>query len=250
MVNGDYDIQHQEREQMIREQSVLAIVPARGGSKGLPGKNMLTLGGKPMIYWSIKAALDSKYIDDVVITSDLDSILGLAKEMGVKSIFRPALLADDRASMVDVVVHAVNVLKEGGKSYDYLCLLQPTSPLRSFNDIDESFNMMFDKAADSVISVKKQDSSCLKYFVDNGGVISPAAFDDRFPFSRRQDLPNVCSANGAIYIIKVEEFINRKLFVTDSTAAYYMDEENSHDVDTLEDFKLVENLFNDQGSVL
>lgn len=221
---------------------VLALIPARGGSKGLPGKNIKILKGKPMTNWTIEAAVKSTVIDDVLISTDIEELIREAEKMGLDSVQRPDFLAADKTSMVDVVVHALGYMSQAGKTYEYLCLLQPTSPLRTATDINNAFEKMVQSSADSVISVKQENSSCLKWFVSDNETIFPLAFDKTLPFARRQDLPNVCSANGAIYIIKTEEFLKRRLFVTDHTAAYFMSESASYDVDTLDDFKLVESI--------
>jgi len=136
----------------------LAIIPARGGSKRLPNKNILNLSGKPLIAWSIEAALKSEYIDDIVVTSDSDKILEIARNYDVITIKRPYYLASDTANSIDVIKH---VIENVDGKYDYLVLLQPTSPLRNEKHIDEAIELLDIKKADAIISVCEMEHSRL-----------------------------------------------------------------------------------------
>ena len=124
---------------------ILSIIPARGGSKGLPRKNIIDLNGKPLIGWTIGASLKSKYITDTIVSSDDEEILNISQQYGANVLKRPKELATDIASSESVVLHTIKELKKQDKIYDYIVLLQPTSPLRDEKDIDKAFEMLFKK---------------------------------------------------------------------------------------------------------
>ena len=142
---------------MINNKRVLAVIPARGGSKGVPRKNVRELAGRPLICWTIDAAKNSKYIDRLILSSDDDEIIDMAKAIGCDVPFtRPAALASDTASGADVLCHAV---ENAGEDYDYVVLLQPTSPLRQSGDIDEAVQLCIDRRLASVVSVAEATKS-------------------------------------------------------------------------------------------
>ena len=142
---------------MYKDKTFLAIIPARGGSKRLPGKNALDLNEKPLVVWSIEAGLKSKYIDEIVVTSDNREILNISKNSGASIIERPAELATDTSTTFDSIKHAIeNTLK-----HDYIVLLQPTSPLRTERHLNEAIELLFSKKADAIVSVCKMDHSPL-----------------------------------------------------------------------------------------
>lgn len=142
---------------MYKNKTFLAIIPARGGSKRLPRKNVLDLCGKPLITWSIEAGLNSKYIDKVVVSSDDDEILEISRKFGAETIKRPDELASDTATTFDAIKHTIDNLEK----YDYIVLLQPTSPLRDQKHIDEAIELLVEKNADAVVSVCEMDHSPL-----------------------------------------------------------------------------------------
>ena len=135
---------------MYNSNKILGLIPARAGSKRLPNKNTLDMHGKPMIAWSISSAIRSKYIDDVVVSSDSDSILNISKKYGAKLLKRPLKYAMDNSSSEDVILNAIKELKI---NYNHTVSLQPTSPLRTSKDIDNAIELLFQKKAKSVISV-------------------------------------------------------------------------------------------------
>jgi len=143
---------------MSKNKKILAIIPARGGSKRLPGKNTLELAGKAMISWTIEAALNSEYIGTTIITSDNDTVLRIGKEYKTMAIQRPKELSGDTSSSIDAVIHA---LKQVSEEYDYVVLLQPTSPLRTAKHIDEAILLLNEKNADAIISVSEMNHSPL-----------------------------------------------------------------------------------------
>jgi len=224
---------------------ILSIIPARGGSKGLPRKNIIDLNGKPLIAWTIEASLKSKYITDTYVSSDDDEILEISQRYGAYIIKRPKKLATDTSSSESVVKHVIKELKKQNKEYDYIILLQPTSPLRNAKDIDKAFKILFEKKATALISVKEYDNKILKAFIDNKYGFIEGIKNNTYPFTRRQDLPKVYMSNGAIYIIKTEEFMKNKSFWTDRAIKFVMDENKSIDVDTKEDLEKIKGLLNE-----
>jgi len=222
---------------MYKNKTFLAVIPARGGSKRLPNKNILDLKGKPLIVWSIEAAKKSKYIDEIVVSSDSDKILEIAKKYSVTTIKRPDNLATDTASSVDVIKHVIYNIKE---KYDYIVLLQPTSPLRNEKHIDEAIEELIKKNADAIISVCEIDHP-----VEWSNVLpenlSMENFISKENLKRSQDLPKRYRINGAIYICKTDKFLKENTFFLEKNIfAYIMDKKSSVDIDDEFDFKLAE----------
>lgn len=213
---------------MFQGKSFLAIIPARGGSKRLPRKNILSVAGKPLITWTIEAGLNSSYIDKVVVTSDDDEILDTAKLLGCEIIKRPKELATDIATSFDAIKHAMDSL---GK-YDYIVLLQPTSPLRNKKHVDESIELMGKKKADAVISVAELEHSPLwsNTLPLDGSMNS--FIREEMKNSRSQDLEKYYRLNGAIYISQWDRLMNEKTFLLkDNVFAYVMAISSSIDID-------------------
>lgn len=222
---------------MIKKR-ILSIIPARGGSKGILKKNIQDINGKPLIFWTIKASVDSAFISETVVSSDSDDILNIALDLNVLTIKRPDSISLDETPSEPVIEHALNYFTELGKRFDYVILLQPTSPLRNSNDVDDSIKILFsNKDASALISVKEIDNKILKSFVDNNKGFIEGIRNNKIPFLRRQDLPKTYISNGAIYIIKVEEFLKNKSLFTENTLKYVMSEDKSIDIDTLDDLE-------------
>lgn len=214
---------------------VLGLITARGGSKGLPRKNVLTVGGKPLIGWTIEAALKSKSIERVVLSSDDDEIMGVGKTWGCEVPFqRPARLANDTASSMDVVLHALGHLQ----GYEYLILLQPTSPLRTAADIDAAFDLLQSTGAPSCVSVCEVDQSPYWMFRIKDGSKVERMLPEEDSATRRQDLPPIYVLNGAIYVARVEWLRQSKSFLGEGCVAYVMPKERSLDIDNAEDFEV------------
>jgi len=226
----------------LMTKNVLAIIPARGGSKGLPGKNIIDLAGKPLIAWTIEASLGSKYIAKTIVSSDSVEILEVSKKYGSEILKRPDELATDISSSEIVVKHAIESLEE---KFDYIVLLQPTSPLRDTINIDNAFEKLFSTDATALISVSEYDNKILKAFKENEFGYIEGISNNKYPFMRRQDLPKTYMSNGAIYIIKVDEFLRNNSFYTDNTVSFVMDEIKSLDIDTKEDLAKVEKYINE-----
>lgn len=224
---------------MKNKKTFLAIIPARGGSKRLPHKNILPLAGKPMINWTIEAGLNSKYLDRVVVSSDNEEILILAQQAGAQIISRPAELAQDNSTSFDVIKHVQSV----SEYYDYIVLLQPTSPLRTSQHIDEAIDVLESKKADAVISVSPLEHSLhwANVLPESDSMIG--FLDENVINMRSQDLEHYFCLNGAIYICKTRKLLdNGSFFLKENIYAYKMDRFSSVDIDTLMDFKIAEAL--------
>ena len=222
----------------------LAIIPARGGSKRLPRKNVLDLCGKPLIAYSIEAGLKSKYISKVVVTSDDNEILTISKEYGAVTINRPEYLANDTATTFDALEHTINSLEK----YDYIVLLQPTSPLRNEKHIDEAIALLNEKDANAVISVCETEHSPLWCNTLDEELNMSNFLSKEILNKRSQDLPKYYRINGAIYICKTEELLkNKGFFLKDKVFAYIMDKKDSVDIDEEIDFKLAQFCLTLQG---
>jgi CMP-N-acetylneuraminic acid synthetase len=228
---------------MFKNKTFLAIIPARGGSKRLPRKNILELNGKPLIAYSIEAGLKSKYIDDIVVSSDNDKILDIAKNLDVKTIKRPQNLANDTATTTDVLVHTINNID---KIYDYIVLLQPTSPLRNEKHIDEAIELLEVKHANAVVSVCEMEHSPLWSNTLPKDLSMDNFIKEEVKNKRSQDLEKYYRLNGAIYICKTEKFLDENtLFLKENIYAYKMDRKRSIDIDEEIDFKIAGILIDD-----
>ena len=223
---------------MYKDKKILAIIPARGGSKRLPNKNILPLGSKPLIAWSIESTKESKYIDNIIVSTDSQTIYDVAKEYGASTPFiRPAELAQDDTRSIDVVIHALEYYKD--EMYDYVILLQPTSPLRDATDIDAAIEYLFEKEADSVIGVCEVVHSPLWSNTLDENLSMDNFLDDKYNNSRSQDLPIYYRINGAFYMSKVSSVLeNETFFVKKNIYAHIMSPEHSADIDTKLDFMI------------
>lgn len=221
---------------MIDGRRVLALIPARGGSKGIPGKNIIDLCGKPLIAYSIQAGLDSAYVDDVVVSTDSEEIASVAKEYGASVPFiRPDELASDTAKSIDVILHAVEWLKDNGQTYDIFILLQPTAPLRTSADIDAAMEKFVAEGMQGLISVAKVSESpvLMRTIASDGRLERIVAANDNL---RRQEMPEYYVMDGSIYIIRIDE-LNKNTNFGDSPIPYVMPPERSVDIDEYEDLE-------------
>jgi CMP-N,N'-diacetyllegionaminic acid synthase len=219
----------------------LAIIPARGGSKRLPRKNLLDLGGKPLIAWSIESALKSKYISKVIVSSDDEEILQISLNFGANIIKRPDELASDTATTFDTIEHTIKSLEK----YDYVVLLQPTSPLRSEKHIDEAIELLEEKDADAIISVCEVEHSPLWCNTLDENLNMSNFLCDEVLNKRSQDLEKYYRLNGAIYICKTDKLLeNKGFFIKENIFAYVMRRGYSIDIDEEIDFKIAEILIN------
>ena len=218
---------------------MIAIIPARKGSKGLPGKNIKDLIGKPMIAYSIEEALKSKHITEVVISTDCKEIEEVAVKYGAKSPFlRPEHLATDNAKAIDNYIYVIDrINKEFGYDVKDFVVLQPTSPLRKVEDIDGSIELFKGKNADSVISYTEEHHPIEwhKYITDEGKFEN--IFEERL--INRQEIKKSYFPNGAVFVFDYE-LIKQGKYFSDNSYAYIMPRLRSVDVDTIEDFKYIE----------
>ena len=228
---------------MYKGQNILGLIPARGGSKGLPRKNIKPLLGKPLIAWTIEQALASKYLDRVVVSTDDKEIAEISKKYGAEIPFiRPKELAEDNAKGIDVVLHAIDWLMKNDrrKQYDLMMLLQPTSPLRKTEDIDKAIELLFLKEVKAIVSVCEVEhhplwantlpkDRCMKNFIRQ-----------EIMDKNRQELPLFYRLNGAIYLAYCNYIKQCKSFIGKETFAYIMPKSRSADVDNKIDFKLAE----------
>ncbi len=224
---------------MYKNKTFLVIIPARGGSKRLPRKNVLDLNGKPLIAYTIKAGLKSKYIDKVIVSSDDDEILQVSEIYGANVIKRPDELASDTATSFDAIKHTI----ENSEKYEYIVLLQATSPLRDAHNIDKAIELLESKNADAVVSVCEMDHSPLWSNTLDESLSMERFLRDEVLNKRSQDLEKYYRLNGAIYICKTDKLLeNESFFVKKNIFAYAMDRKSSVDIDEEIDFKMAENL--------
>lgn len=226
---------------MIIDKKILAIIPARGGSKGIVGKNIKELNGKPLIAYTIEEAKKSEYINRIVVSTDNEEIANISKKYGAEVPFlRPLELAQDDTPTIECVIHMLNVLKEN-EDYipDYVCLLQCTSPLRTFNDIDGTIEKLLSTGLDSAASVCEAEVNPYWTNIFNGERLEYFLKDGK-EITRRQDLPNVYRLNGAVYVAKCDVLKNEMTFETEYTTGYVMDKNSSIDIDDIIDFKFAE----------
>lgn len=221
-------------------QTIVGLITARGGSKGLPGKNIRPLGGKPLIAWTISAAQRAESIARVVVSTDDNEIADVARKFGAEVPFmRPAELAQDRSPHIDVVLHALDTLASGdGVVPDALMLLQPTSPFRTADDIDAAVRLARQKSAPAIVSVVETHDHPFLVRRQNadGSLAQFVPCDIAYP--RRQDLPPAYALNGAIYLCGVETIRRLQTFEPPGTLAYEMPPERSLQIDTSWDFDL------------
>lgn len=218
---------------MIQRNSVLAIIPARGGSKRLPRKNLKVLANKPLIAWTIEAALHSLYIDRVVLSSDDDEIMETAHQWGCEVPFRrPNSLATDEATSADVIHHAINQIQ----GFDYVVLLQPTSPLRSTEDIDQTLDLCVRMGAPSAVTVTPtQKRPKLLYYPAQNHKMIPCLPESTL-IAENQNPRDAFLLNGAVYVIQNQWFQKSGRFIDKDTVFHVMPESRSVDIDSISDF--------------
>ncbi len=231
---------------MKQNKSFLCLMLARGGSKGVPGKNLKLLRGKPLIYYTIQAVQDSGVFDRFILSTDSQEISEVAKSYGVEVPFlRPEQLAKDDSSALDAIEHVLKWVQANDKRYDYVQYIFPTAPLRTAEDICSGIKVLFEKNADMVISVCQTshppywsnvlpDDHSLKGFIDTEHL------------RNRQDVPVTYRLNGAIYVAKWDVFYEKRNWYEQNTYAYIMPTERSADIDSEFDFKLAELLLKEQ----
>jgi len=229
---------------MSDKNKILAIIPARGGSKGIPRKNIIPLAGKPLIAWTIETAKKSKYIDKIVVSSDDNEILAIGEKFKAQPVKRPAHLATDTAAPEPLIFQVMDYLKEKENYIPKIIVyLQPTSPLRDAGDIDASIEIVLNKKSTAVISVYELEKKYLKTFVTDKSGYLRGSLNNKYPFANRQQLPSVYMPNGAVYVITRKEFIKTGRLFSSKTVPYTMTAEKSFDLDTIEDLKKLKRIF-------
>lgn len=222
---------------MIGGRKVLGLITARGGSKGVPHKNILSVGGKPLLVWTVDAGLGSTVIDQLILSSDDEGIMSVGRSHGCEVPFcRPPELATDESSSMDVVLHAL----DNKQGFDVVVLLQPTSPLRTAADIDAACKLFANQCAPACVSVcAVEQNPYWMYKLDELGRLSPL-IDGPDRYTRRQDLPPIYVPNGAIYIADVAWLRQSRSFLTHETIAYKMPSDRSLDIDTFADIEMLQ----------
>lgn len=218
---------------------ILALIPARGGSKGIQKKNIKLLFGKPLIAWTIDQAKKSEYLNKIIVTTEDEEIGEISRSWGADIIKRPKELAKDESPTIDAIFHALEVLKSENYNPDIIILLQPTSPLRTTKDIDNAMELFLNTNCESVVSVCELKHSPYWCFEIEKGYLK-SLFGDEYLRRRRQDLENVYMPNGAMYISTPENLRKYKSFYCPRTIPYIMPPERGIDIDNEVDFMLAE----------
>ncbi|MBP3506700.1 MAG: acylneuraminate cytidylyltransferase family protein [Lachnospiraceae bacterium] len=221
---------------MYKGKRILAMIPARGGSKGIKGKNIKFLCGKPLLAYSIEVALQCSYIDYVLVSTDSEEIAKCGKDYGAKVPFlRPAEYATDEAKTIDVLLHGIETLRQTGEEFDYLMLLQPTQPFRTSKQLTEAIEMIVDRELSSLVSVcpVEEHPILMRTLGETGELKTILSCGSTV---RRQDFPTVYKVNGSIYINQIDEKLNKDTSLNDNQYPYFMTREDSIDIDTIEDF--------------
>jgi|TARA_B110000116_G_C16798561_1_gene568558 CMP-N,N'-diacetyllegionaminic acid synthase len=230
--------------------SILAIIPARGGSKGLPGKNIRPLLGKPLMAWSIEQALASKYIDHVYVSTDSEEIAVIARSYGALIPFmRPKELAKDATSTADVLIHFIKEIEGLGKKYDHILVLEPTSPLRETQDIDQAYErLLANPDARSIVGVGVVESQHPSFCVSltNEGFLRSK---NDFIVLRRQDIEPLYYYEGSVYLSDISTFKEKKNFYHNQTLGYVFPKWKALEIDDLVDFINAETLLTNKKNL-
>lgn len=223
------------------------MIPARGGSKGLPKKNIKEIAGKPLIAWSAEVAKKAADIIgdcDVIVSTDSEEIASVAKKHGAEVPFmRPADLANDTAASIDVMLHALSFMEEKGKSYHYLAMVEPTSPQRDEHDLVNAYHKLKNTGdAESIVGVSKTEGGHPLFLTKlNNHFLEPYE-NKTYKVYRRQEIDDVYFFEGSMYISKVESLKKRKSFYHEKTLGFEMPKWKSFEIDDLTDFMVIEQL--------
>jgi N-acylneuraminate cytidylyltransferase len=230
---------------MIENKKILAVIPARGGSKGIPNKNIKKVAGKPLIAWTIEAAKQSGFLDRIILSSENDSIIEVARKFGCEVPFvRPPELSGDDVPGIEPLLHAVTMLP----NYDYVVLLQPTSPLRTHDHIDDCIMYCISSKAKSCVSVTVSDKNPYWMYFLNERKKLKSVMSDGKKISCRQELPVIYTLNGAIYIFECKWLLANKILIDDDTVGYEMDQMCSIDIDYKYQFHIADLLLRERNS--
>lgn len=227
----------------LRRKGVLGLIPARAGSKGLPGKNLRPLLGKPLVGWAAEAGTGSKRIDDVVISSDDRAIIEVACRHGARAPFvRPAELSGDRDLVINVMLHALQWLEQNEQlAFEYVCLLQPTSPVTFPSDCDRAVELAFANDADTVISVYAAEHNPHFHFtLDGQGAASWLFGRPPSAMARRQDMPAVYARTGNVYLFRSRMLREERTLYGERLFAIEIPRDRGVTIDTEYDFAVAE----------
>lgn len=228
---------------MYKGKSILGIIPARGGSKGLPGKNIRRINGKPLIAWTIYASKESKYLDEAIVSTDSKAIAQVAEKFGGRAPFlRPDELSKDTSASIDVIFHGIQYMKsQENKSFDIVLMLEPTSPLRDSYDIDRAIEQLIDHTtAKSIAGICEVEAAHPDFLItlENGLLKS----DRNFVVKRRQELDSHFFYEGSIYMSYIDSLYKTKNFYHNECLGYVVPKWKAFEVDDEVDFMLIEYL--------
>ncbi len=226
---------------MFKEKKILCVIPCRSGSKGLPGKNIKMLLGRPLMVYSIEQARKSRYVDRVVVSTDDPRIAKIAVRAGAEAPFlRPKPISTDKSSVIDALLHAIAALKEKeGAVFDAIVLLHANAPLRNIGDIDKCIELLFTAGTENVFSVTPAQRNPYFNMVEIGRN-SRVKLVKKGNFNNRQDAPSVFDLNSSIYAWKTEVLTRKRKVILGGSKIYIMPKERSVDIDDYLDFKLAE----------
>lgn len=232
---------------MIQGKTVLAVIPARGGSKGIPRKNIKKLCGKPLIAWTIEEGLKSKYIDKLIVSTEDEEIALLSRKYGAEVPFlRPKELSYDDTPGIEPIIHSIKWMEQNaGIEYNYICVLQCTSPFRKSEHIDEALETLAKKNGECIVSVCESEISPYWMKKIENGILKDFMNNVQF-YARRQELPKIYRLNGAIYAGKTSFVLKNKSWYGDNTLPYVMQRHDSLDIDDMLDFKIAELLMEER----
>ena len=229
---------------MTYSKKILGIIPARGGSKGIPKKNIKLLNGNPLIWYTHQSVINSKFLTRTIVSTDDSEIKSVCLQYGMDIPFeRPKSLAKDNSPTIDVVIHALEYMKSIGEIYDVVCLLQPTSPIREHNLIDTAISQFCNSNADSLISVKKVPHNYNPHWVfkeDSDGFLKIAT-GDQIMIPSRQILPNAFARDGKIYLTKSEVVKKEKSLYGKNITYLLSQNDEINNIDSMDDWKKIEN---------
>ena len=231
---------------MYKGKKILGIIPARGGSKGLPGKNIKTIYGKPLIEWTIDAANKSELLDYFFVSTDDKDIKNVVLECGAKIIDRPKELAEDDTSTFDVIKHCIDT--NDFNDYDVVLLLEPTSPLRKIDDIDNSIKKLIDnyEKVDSLVSVGEihMENPYITKVIKDDMVTDFIESDTKI--TQRQQLDKVYFPYGVVYLSKIDSYLEHKAFYQDRTLPYFIERWQNYEIDDIYDFLCIETIMKNE----
>jgi pseudaminic acid cytidylyltransferase len=244
--NGDIDTVIPVSEELLQTVRTLCVIPARGGSKRLERKNVRNLNGKPLLAYTVEAALESGVFDRTIVSTEDEEIADIAREYGATVPFqRPAELATDTAQVVDVVDHVIEYYDDCDETFEELGVLFPTSPLRTAADVRDAYQLFCDRAdASFLMSVTEYQYSPVQALQERDGMLTPYWDNDEVVTSRSQDQPDLVVSNGAIYFMETDAYRTQRTFYGDSLIGYRMPPERSVDIDEQFDLELAEFILN------